>query len=293
MSEPELPVPAAQGRARSHWTTPAGISALAGVASVLVIVVGWFVTGELRKEPETSTPPGGPSLSGQTVPDDQAENLLFVYGSTMPGQPGYTVVDRYVNSTRRDSAEGLLFDSGRGYPLAKFDQGGTIRGYLLELDEETQEDARKALTQYEGGLFHPVEIRTESGATATAYEWLGGTDGFPRIDAWNPSSAEYGQETPVNTRVLGDCFDTTSTPGWGISVDCAAPHQFEVYHRDVFTAELYPGLASLEATASTECSRMFDVHFGRAFDPAKVQWFFPSQASWADGDRALLCAASP
>ena len=289
MPEPESPTPSGPARARSHWLTPAGISAIAGVAGVLVIVVGWFVTGELRNAAGGSEAPGGGTSAGPAK-DEEADNLLFVYGTSMPGQSGHGIIERYVESSHRDSAEGLLFDSGRGYPLAKFEPGGTIRGYVLELDEATQEEARRALTQYEGGMYQPVEIRTESGATATAYEWIGSTEGFPRIDVWDSTLAGYGVAAPVDTLVLDDCFDLTADEGWGIPVNCAAPHQFQVYHRDEFAEEEFPGLGVLEATAESECSRMFELRFGRPLDPAAVRWFFPSEASWAEGDRALLCA---
>jgi gamma-glutamylcyclotransferase (GGCT)/AIG2-like uncharacterized protein YtfP len=292
MSEPEPQADSGPGPSRSPWVTPAGISALAGVAGVLVIVVGWFVTGELRNA-GGSEPPGSGASAPQTAQEDDAENRLFVYGTSMPGQAGHHVVERYVDSSRRDQVEGLLFDSGRGYPLATFEPGGTIRGYVLELDEATQDDAKRAMTQYEGGMFHPVEVRTESGTTAIAYEWIGDTAGFPRIDVWDSSLAGYGQEAPVNTLVLDDCFDLSATAGMGITVNCEAPHQFKVYHRDVFTDTAFPGLQALEATANTECSRWFEAHYGTAVDPASTRLYFPSEASWAEGDRALVCAAAP
>jgi gamma-glutamylcyclotransferase (GGCT)/AIG2-like uncharacterized protein YtfP len=291
MSEPEPHAGSTPARPRSSWLTPAGISALAGVAGVLVIVIGWFVTGELRNG-GGSVPPGGGSSSPAAVPED-AGTRLFVYGTSMPGQAGYGVLDRFVEATRRDEVDGLLFDSGRGYPLAKFDAGGTIRGYLLELDEATADEALTAMTQYEGGMFHPVEVRTESGVTATAYEWIQDTEGFPRIDAWDSTLAEFGRETPVNALVLDDCFDLSATAGMGITVNCEAPHQFKVYHRDLFTDAAFPGLPALETTAYTECSKWFEVHYGSTFDPQSTQLYYPSEASWAEGDRVLICAAAP
>ena len=291
MPEPESGADDGSAPTRSAWLTPAGISAMAGVAGVLVIVAGWFITGELRGDGDSELP-GGSVASPVATPDD-AENRLFVYGTSMPGQDGYQVLERYVESARRDEVAGELFDSGRGYPLAKIEPGGgTIRGYLLELDEATQDEARRAMTKYEGGMFHPVEVRTGSGTTATAYEWIGDTEGFPRIDDWDPSLAEYGEETPVNALVQGDCFDSGATPGWGVTVNCDAPHQFEVYHRNLFTGEAFPGLDALEATATAECEQMYEIHLNRTYDPSTVQWFHPSEASWAVGDRALLCAAT-
>jgi hypothetical protein len=60
--------------------------------------------------------------------------------------------------------DGCLYDSGAGYPAAKF---GPMQ-----------------MTQIEAGLFRPVGVTTRDGTRVQAFEWIGPTDGFTRIQRW-------------------------------------------------------------------------------------------------------------
>ncbi|MDO9591231.1 MAG: hypothetical protein Q7J04_08830, partial [Microcella sp.] len=207
-------------------------------------------------------------------------------------QWAHDVIERYVETSRRDEVDGLLFDSGRGYPLAKFEPGGSVAGYLIELDASTRDDAMRALTQFEGGLFHPVEVRTRSGATALAYEWIGSSEGYPRIDFWHEALAgDFGAVVPVNTLAVGDCFDPTSTAGQGIIVNCSALPYYTIYHIYELTDGQFPGLQALLETAATQCGSAFEAEYGRALDPEIDPWYFPSSSAWSEGDRVLVCAS--
>ncbi len=255
---------------------------MAGVAGVLLIVIGWFVAGELRGE---GSPNPEPSEAGS------AENLIFVYGSAMPGQWGYDVIDRFVESSTRDEVDGSLYDSGLGYPMAKFDLGGSIPGFLITLDEATLDDAMRALTQFESGLFHPVEVRTRSGATALAYEWIGSTEGYPRIDFWDESLAgNFGVSFWVHTLSVGDCFSPDSIPGAGLLVKCTAPHQFSIYHVVDLSDGPFPGRDSLWQSAESECGNAFEAQFGRALNPELDPWYLPTSSQWEDGNYGFVCA---
>jgi hypothetical protein len=51
-------------------------------------------------------------------------------------------------------------------------------------------EALRTFTEIEAGLFQPVEVNTESGVTATAYEWIGSTDGMEPVDGmWSGQEA--------------------------------------------------------------------------------------------------------
>lgn len=214
----ERPAPAA--RKTSDWLRPGGISAIAGVAAVLVALVGILVTLP-RANP-------GPAPGPASAP---ASFQLFVYGTSMPGQARYAQIEPYVAESRRDTAQGVLYDSGLGYPLAKFGPGDTIPGWTLVLDAETAEEALRIQTRVEAGLFQPTTIRTGSGATATAYEWIDATDGFPRIDRWDGSTADFGATIEESALEVGDCFQDTATRGIVQTMWCQAPHAYEVFHR--------------------------------------------------------------
>lgn len=110
---------------------------------------------------------------------------MFAYGTTMPGHLRYPLIEDFVAETTRASVPGRLYDSGSGYPAAKFGGGsgqGTIEGYLLRLRPERVAEAKRTFTEFEAGLFEPVSITTDGGVTAMAYEWIGPIDGLSKLD---------------------------------------------------------------------------------------------------------------
>lgn len=152
---------------KGGWRSPAGIGTIAAVAGVLVAVIALFI------DRGDSSPSPAPSST---------DTYMFVYGTTMPGHLRYSAIEDFVAETRRASVQGRLYDSGSGYPAAKFGGGqGTIEGYLLRLRPDRVHEAREAFTAFEAGLFVEASVVTESGVTATAYEWIGSVEGFPRL----------------------------------------------------------------------------------------------------------------
>lgn len=261
--------------ARKAWWSPSWISAVAAVAAVLVAAIGLFVQ---QREP-AAVPAPSPSVTPAT------EHALFVYGSSMPGMSRYDAIGRFVVRSARDSVQGSLYDSGLGYPLARFDGDAVVRGFVLWLDPSTAEQALVEMTRVESGLFAPVRVRTATGVTATAYQWIGGTDGFPRIDAWDGSTAHYGSQATWPELRIGDCFqtldDSTVLTSW-----CDAPHALEAFHTGVLAA----GRADPRAAAETACTAAFTRFVGR--DQAQselVTRVFAQSASESDRPR-FLCA---
>lgn len=158
------------------WRSPAGLGTIAAVAGVLVAVLALFVDRGGDADPSAS-----PSSAG---------TYMFVYGTTMPGHLRYSMIEDFVAEATRASVDGRLYDSGSGYPAAKFGAGGTIEGYLLRLRPERVFEATKAFTEFESGMFMPVTVNTHSGVKATAYEWNGSVDGLTRVDGmWSGPEA--------------------------------------------------------------------------------------------------------
>jgi gamma-glutamylcyclotransferase (GGCT)/AIG2-like uncharacterized protein YtfP len=117
---------------------------------------------------------------------------MFVYGTTMPGHQRYEYIQDFVAEATPDRVTGRLYDSGFGYPAAKFGGGQRpIEGYLLRLRPDRVSEARRTFTEMEAGLFEAVPVETESGVTATGYEWIGSIDGMPLIEdgRWNGPQA--------------------------------------------------------------------------------------------------------
>jgi gamma-glutamylcyclotransferase (GGCT)/AIG2-like uncharacterized protein YtfP len=102
---------------------------------------------------------------------------LFVYGTLRPGQQRWPFLEPFVTDVGRDeSVAGTLYDTGHGYPAAKFDRPGTIFGRMYALNVDGLDEALALLDEVEGAvvdLFHRVAITTTTGIDAWAYEYCG------------------------------------------------------------------------------------------------------------------------
>lgn len=262
------------GRRRRLWLTPGGISALAAVAALVIGVIGLFLQARAAPVPPADTP--------SPVGDAPA---LFVYGSSMPGMSRYGEISEYVTRSARDTTSGLLYDSGLGYPMAKFGSGGEVRGFVLWLDPATADAALAEMTRLESGLFHPIVVRTASGVTAQAYEWIGPTDGYPRIEAWDGSTADFGREAPWDELAVGDCFQPTTEEEVVITMLCAAPHAYEAYHAGPLAADG----TSTQAAAAAECEAAFADFIGLTQAESELTTRVYSSPPTAAGEARVLC----
>jgi gamma-glutamylcyclotransferase (GGCT)/AIG2-like uncharacterized protein YtfP len=99
------------------------------------------------------------------------------------GASRYALIERYIDSSRPAEVHGFLYDTGAGYPAAKFDPtGAPISGHLLIIRPDAVDELHQQMTQIEAGLYEPVEVIAADGTRARAYEWIGPTDGLTRID---------------------------------------------------------------------------------------------------------------
>lgn len=262
-----------------RWWTPAGVSALAGVAAVAVALISVFVS--LPRDsaaPDTASPSAADAVH------------VFVYGSSMPGESRYAEIKEYVESSTRAVVDGLLYDSGLGYPAAKFEPGGEVPGFLLTLEASTADAFLREQTALESGLFVQVDVQTHSGVTATAWEWIGATDGMPRIDAWDGSTAAFGQSVFIRELSVGDCF-SNSDGRVALTAWCEAPHGYEVLHVESLPTATYSADA-IEAAATERCDQAFEDSVGESPSAVAlaVERFVPSKDEWDSGDRVVLCA---
>lgn len=166
MADPGATPPA--HRRGEGWRSPGGIGAIASVAGVLVAILAIWVGSQQGPRAEPSPA--------------QTATFFFVYGTTMPGHLRYPLIEEFVAAATPDRVSGRLYDSGFGYPAAKFGGGQSwIDGYHLEIREGREAEARRAFTSFESGLFDPVTMRTEAGVTVTAYEWIDSVEGFEEL----------------------------------------------------------------------------------------------------------------
>lgn len=102
---------------------------------------------------------------------------LFVYGTLRPGEQRWPFLAPFVvDEGNDDSVTGVLYNTGHGYPAARFDRHGSIRGRVFQLLPDRLDQTLQELDEVEGAvldLFHRVSVTTSAGVTAWAYEYCG------------------------------------------------------------------------------------------------------------------------
>ena len=95
------------------------------------------------------------------------------------------------------------------------------------------------------------------------------------------------------------CYDDASTDEGNVEAvilrECNAPHESEAYYQfDVAgdDAASFPGTDKLAEVASAECLRQFTDYVGISAQASTLQvWhYFPTEDSWTQGDRSILCS---
>jgi gamma-glutamylcyclotransferase (GGCT)/AIG2-like uncharacterized protein YtfP len=103
---------------------------------------------------------------------------LFVYGTLMVGHCRWPILEPHVlggaDGMVPSSTSGRLYDTGLDYPAARFDHDGTVFGQLGRLRPGNLATTLDLLDEVEGavhGQYRRVQIQTEDGTTAWAYEY--------------------------------------------------------------------------------------------------------------------------
>lgn len=110
---------------------------------------------------------------------------LFVYGTLLPGDVRWPLLERYISGEGTpDAVSGLLYDTGLDYPAAIFDESATTlilgRRYSLRID--VINEALRELDVEEDtvdGLYTRVEVTTQNGTRCWAYAYGTGLDLTP------------------------------------------------------------------------------------------------------------------
>jgi len=94
----------------------------------------------------------------------------------------------------------------------------------------------------------------------------------------------------------GDCFsaDADQLAGSVTVVDCVRPHLYEAYFifdHEAGAVEPYPGDEAVLEYADAGCQPPFEEYVGFAY--AESIWYItsvtPSEETWAEGDREIVC----
>jgi gamma-glutamylcyclotransferase (GGCT)/AIG2-like uncharacterized protein YtfP len=105
---------------------------------------------------------------------------LFVYGTLRPGDVRWPILARFVaDEGVADTTAGRVYDTGRGYPAAVFDEPGTIVGRTYRLRPDRIEEALRVLDAEERsvpGGYRRIVVTTAAGTNAWAYEYGSGLE---------------------------------------------------------------------------------------------------------------------
>lgn len=136
-------------------------------------------------------------------------------------------------------------------------------------------------------------------ALAAAAALSGGLASCSALDAVTGGGADK-PTNPDATRVheselkAGDCMavDFTTGDGYTEIIDCALPHYSEVFHVFDIPGDEFP--ATMAADAEAGCVAAFTDFIGLTTDESdlSLHWLEPTQATWAEGDRAVVCQVS-
>jgi hypothetical protein len=99
--------------------------------------------------------------------------------------------------------------------------------------------------------------------------------------------------TSVTDIGIGDCFDDPDTNVVATLdlIDCAEPHDNEVFASVLMSDASFPGDNGVAEFAFDACFDPFEAYVGEAYADSSLDYIYlgPTQESWDDGDREVLC----
>jgi hypothetical protein len=103
-----------------------------------------------------------------------------------------------------------------------------------------------------------------------------------------------GSTKDVFTIAVGDCLNDNGVDDEVSEVpvvDCADPHDSEAYASVLLPDGDFPGDDSVETQAVAQCTDEFATFIGLDYAQSSLQlaYFYPTQTSWEQGDREILC----
>lgn len=94
---------------------------------------------------------------------------------------------------------------------------------------------------------------------------------------------------------VGDCFDDPEGPIEQVAdvpiVGCEHPHDNEVYAIVELEDGGFPGDTAVAEQAQDGCIERFEAYVGVPYRDSELfaTWLFPTEASWQEGDREVVC----
>lgn len=117
----------------------------------------------------------------------------------------------------------------------------------------------------------------------------------PSRDAETGEIVEKQENADVFSLRVGDCVDTDSSMSGEISslptIPCDQSHTDEVYFSYMVESEEFPGEDAIIAEAEQTCVPAFETFIGIGYQDSVLEYWpmYPTEGSWSDGDREVLC----
>lgn len=143
----------------------------------------------------------------------------------------------------------------------------------------------------DGGDSTAAPTETSGGETPAEDDTEAPTE--EETEAGGEEGAE-GEEQNVFDVGLGDCisnFNAEEQISELTVIPCEEEHDQEVYAVFEVPDGDFPGAEAFETQVTTDCIGAFETFVGLAYDVSvlEVQWLEPTEQSWAEGDRELVC----
>ncbi|MDO9590887.1 MAG: septum formation family protein, partial [Microcella sp.] len=105
---------------------------------------------------------------------------------------------------------------------------------------------------------------------------------------------EGNDNTDVFALQVGDCLNdatASETVDTIPTVPCAEPHDSEIYASIIMSGDTYPGQDAVIAEADQACLDAFAGFVGVSYADSVYyySYYFPTEGSWGNGDREILC----
>lgn len=107
-------------------------------------------------------------------------------------------------------------------------------------------------------------------------------------------TTEDGTQTSAFSIKVGDCLNDGDLTGEVETVPvvaCTEPHDSEAYASIILNGATFPGADVVDQEAQDGCLEAFEPYVGKSYDTSQyeVSYYYPTEATWANGDREILC----
>jgi len=108
-----------------------------------------------------------------------------------------------------------------------------------------------------------------------------------------------GKQFSIYVPTVGHCFDVRATdkgPTVYLDLDCALPHQNEIFATVDVPGKDWPGASALEALAKSSCPTSWEAYVAKPYATSsyEIDYLLPQESAWGNGVRHVIgCLVVP